>query len=486
MLSIRDNRSMRVCRGFTRRDFLRVGGLGLGGLGLGGLTLADLLTAKAQARDRAFVRDKSVVLLFLQGGPPQIETFDPKMEAPAEIRSCTGDVATRLPGVAFGGTFPKLGERADRIAVVRSFGSGDGGHNQLPVLTGGSPTEATMGAQYARLAGANHPVTAMPTHSVVLPEQVQANLELGEPTGPFSYGYIKKNYPTAGRLGAAFEGLLLDGGEGLTSNLELNLPRERFDDRRNLLAQLDALKRRFDETRDLEAATASEQQAVDVLLRGILDAFDLTKEDPKTIAAYDTSRLFRMEDWHKGGKFYNGLRNQSRVTNLLGKQMLLARRLCEAGCGFVTVVDGCWDFHGDGNNPPTPVGMPLLGPQVDHAVAAFLDDVQQRGLSEQILLIVTGEMGRSPKKGGRNGGTGHWAQLTPLLVAGGGLRMGQVVGQTDRRGGEATSRHYLPEHLLATVMQTLFDPGQTRLVPGLPTELARAITASEPIRELTA
>ncbi len=83
-----------------------------------------------------------------------------------------------------------------------------------------------------------------------------------------------------------------------------------------------------------------------------------------------------MEDWHQGGKHYNGLRNQSRVTNLLGKQMLLARRLCEAGCGFVTVVDGCWDFHGDGNNPPTPVGMPLLGPQVDHAVAAFLDDLQ--------------------------------------------------------------------------------------------------------------
>lgn len=99
----------------------------------------------------------------------------------------------------------------------------------------------------------------------------------------------------------------------------------------------------------------------------------------------------------------SGLRFWSRVTNLLGKQMLLARRLCEAGCGFVTVVDGCWDFHGDGNNPPSPVGMPLLGPQVDHAVAAFLDDLEERGLSDDILLIVTGEMARSPKKG-KNGG----------------------------------------------------------------------------------
>ncbi len=191
-----------------------------------------------------------------------------------------------------------------------------------------------------------------------------------------------------------------------------------------------------------------------------------------------------MEDWHKGGRHYNGLRNQSRVTNLLGKQMLLARRLCEAGCGFVTVVDGCWDFHGDGNNPPNPVGMPLLGPQVDHAVAAFLDDLKDRGLSEDILLLVTGEMGRSPKKNRKNGGTGHWGRLTPLLVAGGGLQTGQVVGQTDSNGGEATTQQYLPEHLLATVMQTLFDPGETRLVTGLPTELARAITSKEPIREL--
>jgi hypothetical protein len=479
MFTIGDDRPMRVCQGVTRRDFLRVGSLGLGGL-----TLSSLLSAQAQARDRSFIRDKSVVLLFLQGGPPQVEFFDPNMDAPADIRSCTGEAKTKLPGVTFGGTFPKLGQMADRLAIVRSFASGDGGHNQLPVLAGRSATEATMGAQYAKLAGSNHPTTAMPTHTIVLPEQVQKELKLGEPTGPFTYGYIKKNYPTAGRLGRAFEGLLLDGGEGLTSNLTLNMTRERFDDRRSLLRQVDSLKRRFDRTGELEGAAASEQQAVEVLMRGIASAFDLSKENPKTVAQYDTSHLLRMEDWHKGGRHYHGLRNQSRITNLLGKQMLLARRLCEAGCGFVTVVDGCWDFHGDGNNPPTPVGMPALGPQVDHAVAAFLQDLEERGLSEKILLLITGEMGRSPKKGGKNGGTGHWGRLTPLLVAGGGLRMGQVIGKTDRSGGEATTQQYLPEHLLATVMQTLFDPGKARLATGLPSDVARTITAGEPIREL--
>lgn len=479
MLTISDNRPMRMCQSTSRREFLRVGSLGLGGL-----SLSQLMAARADAASSSFIRDKSVVLLFLQGGPPQIEMFDPKMEAPSNVRSCTGEVSSKLPGVTFGGTFPKLAAMADRLAVVRSFASGDGGHNQMPVLTGRSETEGTMGSQYARLAGTNHPVTSVPTHSVLLPEQVDSTIKLGEPTGPFSYGYIRKNYPNAGQLGAAYSGLLLDGGDGLMENLTLSMPRDRFGDRRNLLSQLDGFRRRFDRTGELDSAAASEQQAVDVLLRGISDAFDLTKEDPKTISKYDTSHLFRMEDWHKGGRHYNGLRNQSRVTNLLGKQMLLARRLCENGCGFVTVVDGCWDFHGDGNNPPTPVGMPLLGPQVDHAVAAFLDDLEERGLSDKILLVITGEMGRSPKKGGRNGGTGHWGRLTPLLVAGGGLRMGQVVGTTDRQGGEATSQQYLPQHLRATIMQTLFDAGEARLIPGLPTEIARSITIDEPIREL--
>jgi len=478
---------MRTCAGWTRRELLRIGSLGLGAFGLGAtgmgdLSLPQLLAAKGSDRP-AFIRDKSVVLLFLQGGPPQIEFFDPKMDAPADIRSCTGSVSTRHAGIHFGGTFPKLAGMSDKISVVRSFGSGDGGHNQLPVLTGGSLTGGTMGAQYARLAGSNHPKTAMPSHSVIVPEAIQPELQLGEPTGPFTFRYIKENYVTAGTLGKQNEAFLLGGGSDLQSNLELSLPRDRFDDRRRLLAQLDQFKRRMDKTPAFNGADSVQRQAYEVLLKGITDAFDIGKEDPKTVAKYDTSHLFKMEDYHRDGRYYRGKRNQSRITNLLGKQMLLARRLCESGCGFVTVVDGCWDFHGDGNNPPTPIGMPALGPQVDHAVAAFLEDVEQRGLSDKILLLVTGEMGRSPKKG-RDGGTGHWGQLTPLMVAGGGLNMGQVIGRTDANGGVATSNQYLPKHLLATVMQTIFDPSEARLVSGLPTEIAQVINSAPPIKEL--
>jgi hypothetical protein len=478
MLSIGSGARVRTCAGWSRREFLRVGGFGLGALSLPGV-----LDLEALAATKRFVRDKSVVLLFLQGGPPQIELFDPKPNAPTSTTSCTGHVATALPGVHFGGTFPKLARLANRLAVVRSFGSGDGGHNQVPVLTGRAANGGTMGAHCARLLGGNHPVTGFPTHTVVLPEAIRKDLKLGQPTGPFTYEYIRKNYVAAGTLGAQCEAMLLDGGSDLTGNMQLRLDADRWGDRRTLLSQLDDFRRSLDGTGTLDGLGAARAQAYEVLARGVADAFDVSKEDPRTLAKYDTQGLFDHADWHAGGAMYRGLRNQSRITNLLGHQMLLARRLCEAGCGFVTVVDGCWDFHGDGNNPPTPVGMGVLGPQLDHALAAFLEDLEERGLSEKILLLVTGEMGRSPGKG-KNGGTGHWGDLTPLLVAGGGLRMGQVIGTTDAQGGKATSTPYRPEHLLATVMQTLFDPTEARLETGLPGDLARLITSAAPIAEL--
>lgn len=476
MLTIYDSNQPR--KRMPRRRLLQVGALGASTF-----TLPGLLQKRAAASDRSFIRNKSVVFLFLQGGPPQNEMWDPKMNAPEVVRSCTGSVQTKLPGVQFGGTFGKLAQMTERFTVVRSFHSSDGGHNQLPVLTGRHKSEAVMGSQFARLAGANHPVTAMPTHVVLLPEQVQPDLKLGTPTGPFRYDYIRENYTKSGEYGGAYEGLLLDGGKGLAESLSLSLPKERFADRRSLLRQLDLLKRRYETASELDAATASEQQAVDVLLGGISDAFDLSREDPKTLARYDTSQMFDMHDWHQGGKLYDNKVNQSRITNLLGKQMLLARRLCEAGCGFVTVHDACWDFHNDGNNPSHAKAMPVLGSQVDHAVAAFLEDVHQRGLSDDILLVISSEMGRAPAKQ-QNGGSGHWARLTPLLVAGGGLKMGQIVGKSDANGGEAVTKLYGPEHLNATIMQTLFDGPQARLVDGLPADLVETVSDSEPIHEL--
>ncbi len=479
MLSFFANDPVRHCEGLTRRELLRVGSLTLGGLSLPGL-----LASRAQAAARNVFQDKSVVLLFLVGGPPQIETFDPKKDVPENNRSCTGEVQTRLPGVSFGGTFPKMAALADRLAIVRSFGSGDGSHNQLPILTGNNRLKSPMGALVARALGSMNPRTGVPTNMVLVPESIQPDLKLNNPTGPFTYDYVLKNYIPAGGVGRSYEAFLPAGGATLLRNLELRLPRDQFDDRRRLLGQLDSFKRRLDQTRELEALDGFQKQAYDVILKGVAEAFDLSKEDPRTVARYDTSHLFSMDDYHKGGKHYNNLVNQSRVSNLLGKQLLLARRLCEAGAGFVTVLDSCWDFHADGNNPGVPAGMSFLGPQLDHAVAAFLEDVQQRGLSEKILLLITGEMGRSPTKG-KNGGTGHHADLTPLVLAGGGLKMGQVIGQSDNQGRKSVTRPYRPQHLLATVLHTLFNATEVRLNPSaLPSAVTELINSGEPIAEL--
>jgi len=208
----------------------------------------------------------------------------------------------------------------------------------------------------------------------------------------------------------------------------------------------------------------------------VADAFDLSREDPRTLARYDTSHLFANEPVQRWG-------DMRRSTNLLGKQMLLARRLCEAGCGFVTISDCGWDMHSNGNSPKNLGGMAWLGPQVDHAVAAFVRDLEERGLTDRILLVVTGEMGRTPRIN-KNGGRDHYGNLTPLAFAGGGLRMGQIIGQSDANATEPATRAYGPENLLATVMHTLFDVGQLRLARGVPNELIRAASEEEPIVEL--
>jgi hypothetical protein len=453
----------RHCQGYSRRAFLQVGALALGGL-----TLPDLLAARA-ADGRRVVKDRSVVLLFLQGGPPHIEFFDPKMTAPEDVRSITGELQTALPGITFGGTFPKLAKMADRLAVVRSFASGNGGHTYESVSTGGNPTKAAMGALYSRVAGAVNTRTGMPSNVLILPEAVQPGLKL---QSNFETGALP-TLTQPGTLGPTWSAFDPSGGGQLKQNLELRVARERFGERRDLLRQLDGLKRRLDSTKAFDGLDTFQQQAYDVILRGVADAFDLSKEDPKTVDRYDTSRLFKMEEVTK---WYD----LKRASNLLGKQLLLARRLCEAGCGFVTVSDAGWDFHANNNSPKDMAALPPKGAQVDHAVAAFLEDLHDRGLTDKILLVITGEMGRTPKRN-KNGGRDHWANLTTLAFAGGGLKMGQVIGASDRNAGSPATEKYTPQNLLATVMQSLFDVGELRLAPDLPRDVLQATTEGKPI-----
>ena len=469
MLRISDTKATHNCEGFMRRDFLRIGALGAMGL-----TLADLLRARAEASSplHGIVRDRSVVFLFLNGGPSHIESFDPKMDAPSEVRSIFGEVKTKLPGITFGSHFPQMAARADQFSIVRSYGSGNSGHSYQKVASGDNPTKATMGAIYSRIAGTNDPTHGLPNNVLVVPEAVNGELKLNS-------NFETKALPTLtdpGEIGSSHRAFNPQGGGNLKQDMELKLSRSRFDDRRSLLNHLDQLKRSADDGA-LAGTDRYQQQAFDIVTGAAADAFDLSKEDPRTVARYDTSKLFDIKEvtrWH----------DMSRASNMLGKQMLMARRLCEAGCGFVTVSDCGWDHHSNNNSPKGLGGFSWLAPQVDHAVSAFIDDVRERGLEEKILLVVTGEMGRTPKIN-KNGGREHYGELTPLVFFGGGLKMGQVVGASDNHATRAITTPYRPQHMMATIMHSLFDIGELRLAQNLPGNLKDVITEGKPIRELT-
>lgn len=463
-------RRLGYCDGISRRGFLQVGSLALGGL-----ALPQLLQARAAAAGaESYLHDRSVVLLFLSGGPSHIEFFDPKMTAPSEIHSITGEVQTKTPGITFGGTFPKLAAMTDQISVVRSYGTKNSGHTYAKAAGGDNPMQATMSAMYSRVAGTNDPQTGLPTNILIKPEAIQEDLKLG---GNFETNALP-TLTQAGDFGKSFAAFDSSGGGALKDNMELRLPKLRLGDRRALLGQLDRIRFNADKDGTIDRIDKYRQQAFEIITRGIGEAFDLNKEDPQTIARYDTTGIFKAADLQR----YYDMR---RATNLLGHQLLLARRLCEAGCGFVTVSDCGWDMHANNNSPKGMAGMWPMGHQVDHAVAAFIEDCRERGLSEKILLIVTGEMGRTPRIN-NGGGRNHYGELTPLLFSGGGLNMGQVIGRSDGTASRAVGESYQPQHLVGTVMNSLFDTGNMRLDPKVPREILRIINSGDTIGPLHA
>ncbi|HXX93576.1 MAG TPA: DUF1501 domain-containing protein [Planctomycetota bacterium] len=406
MLKILSNESFEDCRGVRRRDFLKIGGLGLGGLALPGL-----LQARAHASGTA--KDTSVVWLWLGGGATHIETFDPKMDAPSEYRSVTGELRTSVPGVTIGGTFPKIARVMDKMAIVRSFshknsGHGGGthwvmtGHDNRVVDNGGAASHPSIGAILSRVRGANHPRTGMPAY--------------------VRQGRIESD--GAAFLGNAFSPF--DPAGGARDNLTLRISRERFEDRCHLLEDLDTLNRQVDQSGQIQGMDKFEQQAMTTVLGSVSKAFDVKNEDPRTVEKYGPR---------------------------LGQQLLTARRLCEAGCGFVTVSYGGWDMHGDIKK-----GLESRSPELDHAVSTFVQDTCERGLDKKILLVITGEFGRTPKIN-TGAGRDHWAPLSTLALAGGGLRMGQVVGESAAKGDVPKSAPVSPEDLMATIFHVLgIDP----------------------------
>ena len=454
---------------YSRRSFLQVGGLGLGGL-----SLSQLIGWRASAAKAGIpLKNKSVVFLFMHGGPPQQETFDPKMDAPAEIRSSTGEVKTSIPGVTFGSTFEKLAERANRLAIVRSYTTGNGNHDIKPIV-GKDSLGANIGSLFSRIAGANVPTTGMPRNVALFPRAVDA----GSQERVKQFG----NLLAHGTVGASCAPFAPGSAKnGLQGDMTMWMSKQRLEDRMYLLHKMDSLKRAIDNGA-ADGLGELQKQAVNMITGGISEAFDLSGEDPRTIAQYDTAPLINPNSISKS---WNNHRNYRDHGQTLGKLMLLARRLCERGAGFVTVTTNfVWDFHSDKNNAGAAEGMDYCGVPFDHAVSAFLDDLHDRGLSDQILLVCCGEMGRTPKLQ-NNGGRNHWGRLAPLMLAGGGLRMGQVIGESSADAGEPASNAVTTENLIGTIMHTLLDVGQVRLMENLPRDVHQLVTSASPIKGLS-
>ncbi len=446
-----------------RRSFLTIGSLGA-------LSLPLLLQAKelqSKKTSKPAITGKSVIFLFQQGGPSQFETFDPKEDGPTESRSVNGTIPTSVPGLRFGSALPRLAKIAHKLTIVRSFQTQNAGHNIQPIVSSHS-FDANMGTHFSRYHGVTDPQTGMPTNAVLFPQTVNSEVTEGRGRG---------NLAATGPYSKDFRPFTPGKGGKLQSDMTLRLSPDRLDDRRQLLVELDRLERSVDATGNLQSLDKLQKQAYELLLSGgVSSALNLALEDEATLKRYDTRNYMHSSRWNIVNRGRRGYYNGQAAT--LGHLLLLSRRLCEAGCGFVTVhagYEGVWDMHADGNNLNMVDGMDAVGYSFDHAVAALIEDIEARGLQDKILLVATGEMGRTPKINKR-GGRDHWARLAPLLLYGGGIDGGKVIGRSDSRGGEPGSDAFNQKHLISTILNTLVNLSELRLDPQAPPQLTQLLS----------
>jgi hypothetical protein len=420
MLTIWGGRQ-RFCDGVTRRGFLKLGAFGAG------LTLAELLRQRARAGSSSA---KAAIMIYLPGGPPHLDMYDLKPQAPAEFRGEFKPIATNVPGVQVSEFFPLQAAMWDRLAVVRSLTSVDE-HSDAMVMTGTS--EAKNRTAYHPSFGA-------------VVSKLRGNGDL--PPFVSLRGMSPGTEP--GFLGIAHRPFTPNGPGMQNLRLARGVTVERLDDRKDLLASFDDLRRDLDASGTMKGLDAFTTRALDMVVSGTTRrALDLAREEP------------RARDRYKGVESF-----------------LTARRLVEAGVGCVTLAIGGWDTHA--SNFKT---CRKQLPQVDRGVANLVQDLHDRGLDQDVAVVMWGEFGRTPKINRNDGGRDHWAPAMSALVAGGGLKMGQAVGTTSARGEYVTSRRYTPSNLLSTLYRSLgIDPAMTFLDgTGRPVHL---LDDREPVAEL--
>jgi len=417
MLTLFANGSGRnFCDGVSRRNFLKIGALGLGGL-----SLPQLLQAEAQSGTGR--SHKAIIMIFLPGGPSHQDMFDLKGDAPSEIRGEFRPISTNVPGIEICEHLPLLAKLADRYTLIRSMVGAEDSHYAVQCLTG----------RHARTA----PPGGWPCLGTVL-SKLQGPVDRSMP--PF-VGLSPKMGHTPwsdngqpGFLGVGHAPFQPNKGGGKDDMTLNGLTLDRLSDRKELLARFDQFRRDIDSSGMMDGMDAFNQQAFGILTSSkLLAALDVEKEDPAI-----------RERYGKGDP-----NNRDDGAPKLMEHMLTARRLVEAGARCVTLAFSRWDHHGD-NFGALRQDLPLL----DRGVSALLRDLRERGLEQDVSVVVWGEFGRTPTIN-KDGGRDHWPRVSCAMLAGGGLRHGQVIGATDRLGGEATERPVQFGEVFATLYGSL-------------------------------
>ncbi|MEE3366470.1 MAG: DUF1501 domain-containing protein [Planctomycetota bacterium] len=418
MLSIHGGSGHRFCDGVSRRSFLQIGGLGLGGL-----SMAEMMRAQSQATNgvQGDTKNKAVIMIFLAGGVSHQDFVDLKPNSPKEVRGEFNPIPTNVPGIDICELNPRMAKMADKFAIIRSIVDSDGAH---------AATQCWSGVRRADQARMQQPSIG---------SFLAKELGSRDTTVPAFMGLTKTcghkpwcdvGFP--GKLGRAYAPVKPDGDDIKAMTLK-GITLDQLNNRKKLLAAFDGFRRTSDSA-ILRGSDAIYEQAFEVLTSSkLLNALDVSKEDPKIRERYGKGSSKNVND---GPPVWN-------------EQVLICRRLIEAGVRCVTLGFGRWDYHGN-NFGQMKERLPL----VDQVLSALVTDLHERGMDKDVTVLVCSEFGRTPKIN-KNAGRDHWPPASCALLAGGGLRTGQVIGSTTKDAGHPDKRPVKYQEILATVYHAM-------------------------------
>ncbi len=418
MLTLWGAKRKLFCDGVPRREFLRIGTVS------GLLSLADLFRVKARAGQAVSRPNKAVIMISLLGGPSHLDTYDLKPEAPAEYRGEFQPIATALDGVRICELFPRQAAVMDQVALLRSVISNEPGHGDNELVSGYNQIQNRI-AQHPSIGAVVSKVRGGAPRGVP-PFVSLRRLTFPHPLPEFEYDI------EPGFLGPAHGPFMPDDAGMADLSLPSPVTWGRLEDRRGLLAAFDRLRSDLDASGNMKGVDSYQRQAFEVVSSNALrTALDLGKEDSRLQERYGS--------------------------HAAGRHLLLARRLVEAGAGFVSVAPGFWDTHQDNFN----IMRRTLCPPLDQAFSALLEDLRERGLDQEVLVVLWGDFGRTPRIN-KDAGRDHWVPVMSTILAGGGLKMGQVIGSSDARGEQPKDRPYRVSQVLSTIYRAIgIDPAMT-------------------------